>query len=471
MYVICILSVVLIAACQLVYRAQAISIEDFGARPGHDSLQIAYLNSKAIMSAMMAANSSDDRVVVVPAGNNYFVHGIQLQNLLDITWQFDGNMTFINDIDSWSEYQYFVEITECHSFNMKGSGTVDGLGLNWWRRAYVDGGLTRPEMFRFYQSTGITITDIYFLNSPRFVLYFKDCADLLIHDITIFIDSSITRLGHDSVTYPLNTDGIDFAATNVTIYNCNITNYDDAIVAKPCRSTYKYCQCSGNALVYKNFVQYSTGLTIGSVPPHEEVNCVRNVTFRDSSMYRPLKALYIKSNPGDSGSGIIEDITYENIFIDQALWWTIYVGPQQQNEPGGGSDGTGCNFLFPMVPVCPTQPRVTMTGITFRNITAVDTLPLFEGPGVLLCDEENPCTGVTFENVTNTAFTGSVEDIFNALPIKLPAWIFPTRYRSDDWEFAYISSNVYGQNVGTVEPKVCFDESCFWDGEAKHKQQ
>jgi len=342
--------------------AHGISIDDYGAKPDHKSLNVSYANSEAITNALVAANSSDDRVVIVPTGNNYYVHGIVLDNLFNVSLQFDGNITFIDDIDSWSEYQYFVEMTECHSFILQGSGTVDGLGLDWWRRAYVDGGLTRPEMFRFYQSTGITITDVYFLNSPRFVLYFKDCADLLIHDITIFIDSSIQRLGHDSVTYPLNTDGIDFAATNVTIYNCNITNYDDAIVAKPCRSTGKYCQCSGNALAYNNFVQYSTGLTIGSVPPHDDVNCVRNVTFRDSAMYRPLKALYIKSNPGESGTGIIEDITYENISIDQALWWTIYVGPQQQNEPGGGQDGTGCNFLFPMVPVCPTQPRVTMKG-------------------------------------------------------------------------------------------------------------
>jgi len=107
-------------------------------------------------------------------------------------------------------------------------------------------------------------------------------------------------------------------------------------------------------------------------------------------------------------------------------------------------------------------------GIHFRNITAVDTLPVFEGPGVLLCDESNPCTNVTFEDVTNTAFEGSVEDIFNALPIKLPALLFPTRFRSDDWEFEYISSNVYGENIGKVEPPVCFDESCFWDGESKH---
>ena len=185
-------------------------------------------------------------------------------------------------------------------------------------------------------------------------------------------------------------------------------------------------------------------------------------------MIRPLKALYVKSNPGDVGTGIIENILYENIEISQALWWTIYIGPQQQNEPNDGSDGTGCNFLFPFIPVCPTQPLVTIRNITFRNIIATETLPTFEGPGVLLCDPANPCRDITFHNVTNTMFTGDIDDIIAALPIHAPGIFFPTIFRSDDWIFEYLSSEVYGRNVGIVDPPVCFDKSCFWDGESKH---
>jgi hypothetical protein len=32
--------------------------------------------------------------------------------------------------------------------------------------------------------------------------------------------------------------------------------------------------------------------------------------------------------PGNNGIGIIEDITYDNIRIEQALWWTIWIGPE-----------------------------------------------------------------------------------------------------------------------------------------------
>lgn len=249
---------------------------------------------------------------------------------------------------------------------------------------------------------------------------------------------------------------------------CVSTNYDDAIVPKPCRNNYKYCQCAENILAYNNTISYSTGLTIGSVPPNDNVNCVRNVMFRDTYMYRPLKALYIKSNPGDEGTGIIENIVYENIQIFQALWWTIYVGPQQQNEPNDDSSGTGCNFLFPFVPVCPTNPLVTIRNITFKNVHAIETLPTFEGPGIILCDKANPCQDIIFDNVTNTMFSGDIDDVINALPIQAPGIVFPTPFRSDDWKFEYLSYFAYGKNVGNVDPAVCFDESCWWDGKSKH---
>ena len=48
--------------------------------------------------------------------------------------------------------------------------------------------------------------------------------------------------------------GIDLAATDVAVYNNVITNYDDAIVAKPCNGGGKYCQCSGNMDIYNNKV-------------------------------------------------------------------------------------------------------------------------------------------------------------------------------------------------------------------------
>jgi hypothetical protein len=321
----------------------------------------------------------------------------------------------------------------------------------------------RPNLLEFLTSQDILVSGLRFLDSPRFSINLKYCADVVIHDITIFVDSAVTRLGNrSSEVYPLNTDGIDIAAVNVTVYNANITNYDDAIVVKPCRHTFTYCRCAGDVLAYNNTITYSTGLAIGSVPPHEDHNCVRNVTFRDSQLRFPLKAIYVKTNPGRAGTGEIRDITYQNIRIDTALWWTVWIGPQQQNQPGQDSDSTGCNFLFPYVPVCPTQPRVFVRDVTLRDIAAVNTLPLFQGPGVVLCNRTNPCTGFVFDNVVNTPMTGDVRAVLEQLPI--PAWWLPERdlVRFDGGAFAYITSDVYAEVVAPVEPAVCVDPECFW---------
>lgn len=71
------------------------------------------------------------------------------------------------------------------------------------------------------------------------------------------------------------------------------------------------------------------GLTIGSVPPSIGGNCIRNITFRNVVQKRPLKGIYVKTNPGDKGYGSITDIYYQNFTMDRPIWWAIYIGPQQ----------------------------------------------------------------------------------------------------------------------------------------------
>jgi hypothetical protein len=86
-------------------------------------------------------------------------------------------------------------------------------------------------------------------------------------------------------------------------------------------------QCSENMTIENSKVYFSVGLSIGSVPPNVDFNCIRNITFRNIEMFEPIKSIYIKTNPGDEGSGIIENVLYENITINNAIWWNIYIGP------------------------------------------------------------------------------------------------------------------------------------------------
>lgn len=132
-------------------------------------------------------------------------------------------------------------------------------------------------------------------------------------------------------TMPLNTDGIDPYGSNVLIENVNITNYDDAVAVKPSHNNNKVARggCSQNILVRNANVNFGVGMTIGSVPPSDNYACVRNVTFQKVNFEYPLKAIYVKTNPGDHGNGEITNILYEDIKIHFPVWWNIYIGPQQ----------------------------------------------------------------------------------------------------------------------------------------------
>jgi polygalacturonase len=134
--------------------------------------------------------------------------------------------------------------------------------------------------------------------------------------------------------FPLNTDGVDVAGTNIVIERLNITNFDDSVAIKPIDSDGVIAQCSENIIVRDIEVTYGVGMSIGSVSPNDEYNCVRNVTFERVIFYHPFKAIYIKTNPGSTESmlpgsgGEITNIMYKDITIHHPIWWSIYIGPQ-----------------------------------------------------------------------------------------------------------------------------------------------
>lgn len=140
-------------------------------------------------------------------------------------------------------------------------------------------------------------------------------------------------------------------------------------------------------------------MTIGTVVPHTEYNCVRNVTFSNHTFYHPFKAVYVKNNPGHTDTmlpgsgGEISNVLYENLEIHEPIWWGIYIGLQQQKQPHSGN-GPGC-MLYPLKP-CETSGLVSFSNFTLSNINIYNAiLP----PGVIRCNETSPCTGFEFNNV------------------------------------------------------------------------
>ena len=115
----------------------------------------------------------------------------------------------------------------------------------------------------------------------------------------------------------------------MTFRNIKITNFDDAIVAKPSSRDNKYSACTSNILIEDCEVVFGVGMSIGSISPHIKHHCIKDITVRNIKFTNPLKAIYIKTNPGDEGDGEVTNITFENIVMDKPVWWGIYIGPQQ----------------------------------------------------------------------------------------------------------------------------------------------
>ena len=276
-----------------------------------------------------------------------------------------------------------------------------------------------------------------------FVLYYQD--GLFVKNVTVVANTTIQsnlfkqyNLWDYSMNIPmipLNTDGIDISGRNMHVTNCFIHNYDDSICLKP--SHKNGFGCTENALI-ENSIQYGgAGMSVGSVPPNDDINCVQNSIFRNITFYSPLKAIYIKTNSGNNGYGIINNITYENMYMtnnndnlfpENAFLWPIYIGPQQQKEPNGGGDGCFIDFVR-----CPTQWRVNITNISLINVTAVNSV--LTNPGIMNCNFTNPCTGFIFNNVK---------------------YINITYHNYDD---LYYCHNVYG-NFTNVSPKpICINHN------------
>lgn len=69
-------------------------------------------------------------------------------------------------------------------------------------------------------------------------------------------------------------------------------------------------------------------MTIGSVPPNKNVNCISNITFQNIDFQAPIKGIYVKTNSGDpNGTGFIKNIKYINLNMTHTIWYSIYIGP------------------------------------------------------------------------------------------------------------------------------------------------
>lgn len=424
-------------------EADGFSIIDFGAVPTVNTVEAAIQNGEAFFAATVAANASSSgaksRFVLVPAGFNFWImpSSKSFINLKNVTFQFNGNLSCSNiNMSAWPELDG-VESSSSDSIGSRGTkipliypqyssdltfvgngGAINGNGYPWWVAEYNRSSYNapRPNMIQFNNVVRVVIDSLSLFNSPRYHVYLCPAFGVLIQHLTISVSvfdqyNLQKRFGtmlHEAVdmpTFPLNTDGIDIRGNTIVVRHCTVLNFDDSYCPKPLGMNGPF-GCTNNILIQDSTQILGVGNSIGSVPPTSSVNCVQNVTFDRMTFKYPLKAIYVKPNPGNSGYGLIQNITYSNSHAQSPVWWSIFVSTQQQDQPGGSSN-TGCSFLYPLPGQnCPTQPRVPVKSLFLSNMTFDDALL---SPGIMRCNDtyegplSGPCSGWEWNNVKVTS--------------------------------------------------------------------
>lgn len=382
-------------------------ITDFGAVANQDHRGAHIVNAKAFMTAVLRANSTvnGERIVKVPKGT-FYSFPMRMDNIKNVTIVIEGKLSASKLIRGWPTqpgsgyYEDFISCHDCSHLTIHGGGKIDGRGYHWWvvcilndKKLLTDNNF-RPHLIRLERSTHIVIHDIVMKNSAQFHLKMDECYDAELYNIAILVNTTaqINLLKKYSLEgiiplFPLNTDGIDPSGARMHIYNLTVQNFDDVVVPKPSHEGYMGGNCTQDMLIENARVVLGVGMTIGSVPPDKGCNCIRNITFRNVHVTKALKGIYVKTNPGDEGTGLVENIYYYNFTMIRPLWWAVYIGPQQMKEPDG--DGPGCMlYPFDKKGTCTTQPRVTLRNITLENIDIKNSL-LY--PVTIRCNVSNPC--------------------------------------------------------------------------------
>ena len=382
-----------------------VSIDSYGAIANDSSVGAAVSNSHAIAEALQKAAPGE--AVLVPRYSHYYTFSSVVSDIADgIQLWIEGELIAVSNITAWpydgNDYLNILQIENCKDFVLTGHylGAIRGQGYKWWVNTvfnFID--KTRPNMVEMTNCTNVVVESLRVYNSPRYHFHLSNMTDLIVRDIYIWVDVTAQRdlLEKAKVKrstsgsgawnlpmFPLNTDGIDPSGRNILIKNITCQNFDDVVAVKPGKLLTD--GCTQNVTVDGAKVIFGVGMSIGSVPPNSDINCIRDVWIRNVEFTNPLKAIYVKTNSGKDGFGIIDNINYQNISIHDPILWPIYIGPQQQKEPDGGGDG-----IWP-----PPQPLVNVTNILLQNVTSDNG---WLNAGVLRCAESNPCRGITLDNV------------------------------------------------------------------------
>ncbi len=99
----------------------------------------------------------------------------------------------------------------------------------------------------------------------------------------------------------------------------------------------------------------------------------------------------------DGEGGLIQDVTFENIVIDNPSQWPIWIGPAQQSDSKRLCAAHPCSICWPYVPSAECNaPLSQYRNILLKNITIINSKM---SPGIIFGNTSTPIEDVVFEDV------------------------------------------------------------------------
>lgn len=196
----------------------------------------------------------------------------------------------------------FIKALNAKNVAVKGRGTLNGRGYNWWHKYGDD----RPRSIEFINCENVLIEGIQIMNSPMWTVHPVCCNNVTIHGISI-------KNPADSP----NTDGINpDACSNVHISDCTVDVGDDCVTLKSGTQNDLYIKkhaCENITVTNCTMIHGHAGVVIGS----EMSGGVRNVVISNCVFCGTDRGIRIKTRR--LRGGIVEDVRISNIIMDRVF--------------------------------------------------------------------------------------------------------------------------------------------------------
>ncbi|KAJ6037997.1 hypothetical protein N7460_007768 [Penicillium canescens] len=355
-------------------------------------------DSTNVLAALKKCNNGGK--VIFDADKTYTIgKALDMTFLKHVDLEIQGHVQFTNDTDYWQANAFKQIYQNATTFfqlggedvNMYGDGTLDGNGQVWYDLYAKDALILRPILMGIIGLKGGTIGPLKLRYSPQWYHFVANSTDLLFNGIDITGFSSSKNVAK-------NTDGWDlYRSSNIVIQNSFINNGDDCVSFKP---------NSTEILVQNLHCNGSHGISVGSLGQYEgEIDIVQNVLVYNISMFNASDGARIKVWPGTAsalsadlqgggGSGIVRNITYDGMIIDN-VDYAIEV-----TQCYGQKNLTLCNE-FPS--------SLIIEDILFTNFNGETSGKYDPKVGTIVCSSQNVCSDIKATKIDVTSPNGDDE--------------------------------------------------------------